>query len=116
MTNLQILLSVLDLESEIYAEAIIAYFNDQDCGRFEINNDVYYLFDEYDLNEEFYNQLENEYFKFLEYCKKYKGTSFLDGIEESDLINFQVGKMTPSSLEGYIFIEEVNSLCIFKER
>lgn len=118
MTNLQRLLSVLNLEGEKEEQAILDYFKEQDADEFEINGFLYVLYKAKQIGDILYEQYEREFDEFADYVNRYRGPNHYKAVTvvADDIIQYRVDKADLElDLENHDYVGEVDNLYIYKK-
>jgi len=116
MTNLQILLSVIDIEGEEKEQAILDYFTNQDARQFEIDGCIYVLLDEHEIDDLLYEQYENDFVDFSIHMERFRGYNYSNLVDkyQDDIINDRVKEADyETDLKGYEFVTQVDRQYIF---
>lgn len=114
MTNLQVLLSVLELEEEKNTIAIVENFNKQEEFYFTIDASNYILLYKEQLHEKLYDQYEEDIYAFMEHCEDFRGFPYYRYIEESELIQSRADLLNADDLENHIYLGKSGDFYIFE--
>ncbi|MDA3855109.1 MAG: hypothetical protein PF569_02535 [Candidatus Woesearchaeota archaeon] len=115
MTNLQVLLSKLDLTEEDEQKAIIENFNSQDEDEFIIDESMYKILSPAKVADEFYDLIEEEFSQLEDILIDSSYYYLFSYIDVEAAIEKKVQQMIDREelLPGYIFIGDCNRNYIY---
>lgn len=110
MTNLQILLSKLDLTEKDRQQAIIDNFYNQDEKEFIINDEIYKILSLAEAEDEFFERVENNFLELEDYILNSEYSYLVPYIDfdRAAAQKTEAAVKNKESIEEYTFIGECN--------
>ena len=117
MTNLQKLLSVLNLNEDIKSKTIVDNFNNQDNDKFFIDEGIYKLYTRNEVEDILFDDYENKFCDFTDNLYKCEYSSLFSRIVErleSNILSQAVENSDGEEIPNHIFIDVVDDLYIYE--